>query len=204
MFLTIFIILIHELGHAITASMLNLRVKEVTIYMFGGVTVLEENLNSNIYKEIIMILMGPIVQVLFLLFIYKLNRVGYVNDLTYNKFYNINIILLSFNLLPILPLDGGKLVNNIFDLLVPFNLSHLISIVISYITLPLIFRIDNKLFMLLIFIFLNIKLYEEIKNHKYRLNKLILERKIKDYNFKRIKYIDNIKQIKRNEGYILN
>lgn len=202
-FLTIFIILVHELGHATAASLLKLKVKEIDIFMFGGVTVLDEDLNSSIIKEIIMLVMGPLTQLLLFFSIYKFNLAGYVSDVTYNKFYDINIVLLSFNLLPILPLDGGKLVNNILDLFFSYNTSHIISIVISYITLPLIFMIDNKIFIILIFVFLNIKLLEEIKNHKSRLNKLILERKIKGYTFKKTKYVKNINQIKRNENYFI-
>lgn len=201
MFLTILIITIHELGHFITAKLLNLNVKEIRIFMFGGVTILNEELNVDIKKEILTLLMGPITQLLFLIVIYSLYKDGYVSNLTYTKFYNINILLFSFNLLPILPLDGGKLVNNLFDLITSYNLSHKITIFISIISVPLIFTFDNKLIIIILFIFLIIQNIEEIKLHKYKINRFILERKLKYHKYKKIEEIKNINQIKRNKNF---
>ena len=59
------------MGHFIAGKLLHLKVKEIKIFMFGGVTTLNEDLNLNIYKEILLLIMGPITQILFvaLLFI---------------------------------------------------------------------------------------------------------------------------------------
>ena len=202
-FLCLILIVVHECGHFLVGKLLNLNVKEVRIMAFGGVTVLDEDLNSSIYKEILMLVAGPLVQILFFLLLTYLNTLGIINPLTYSKISFINNALLSFNLLPILPLDGGKLVNNFLDLILSFQTSHLITIIISFISLPLLLLIDNKLFVLVLIIFLIIKLIEEISFHKYRINKLILERKIKCYRFKKTKTISSIYKIKRNENYIL-
>ena len=134
-----FIILIHELGHFITALFLKLNVSNIKIFMFGGVTTFNESLNVSIYKELLMLLMGPISQVLFWLLIFYLYRVNLVSSLTFNKICVINKVLLSFNLLPIIPLDGGKLLNNFLNLFLNYDISHKISIIISIISLPLIF-----------------------------------------------------------------
>ena len=50
--------------------------------MFGGVTILDEELNVPIKKEIISLLMGPITQLLFFILIYGLYKEGYVSELT--------------------------------------------------------------------------------------------------------------------------
>lgn len=191
------------MGHYLTGHFLKMKVKEIRLYMFGGITVLNEDLNLDIKKETIMLIMGPITQMLFFILIYFLYKEGYVNSLTYTKIKTINNLLISFNLLPILPLDGGKLLNNILDLIFPYKLSHLISIIISIIFLPTILLIDNKLLSILLITFLSFKLYIEISNHKYILNKLILERNLKKYHYKKTKTITNIKKIKRGENYIL-
>jgi stage IV sporulation protein FB len=202
-FLTILTIIIHELGHFITALFLNLKVKEIKIFMFGGVTVLNENLSVPIKKEIITLIMGPITQIAFLFLIYTLYKNGYVSGLTYTKLYKINILLLSFNLLPILPLDGGKLVNNILDLIFSYNISHKISIIISIITIPITLLYDKKLFILVITLFLIVNNIEEIKNHKYKINKLIIERKLNYQKYKKTKKIKTLKNIKRNENFTI-
>lgn len=171
--------------------------------MFGGVTILDEELNVPIKKEIISLLMGPITQLLFFILIYSLYKEGYVSELTYTKFYNINILLFSFNLLPILPLDGGKLINNLIDLILSYNISHKITIIISLISTFLIFTFDNKLLIILLFIFLLIQNLDEIKIHKHKINKFILERKLKYHKYKKKHKIQNIKEIKRNKNFLI-
>ena len=171
--------------------------------MFGGVTIFDEDLNLDIKKEIITIIMGPIFQIILFIVIHILYKNGFVNNLTYEKVYLINNYLLSFNLLPILPLDGGKLLNNILDIILPYDLSHKITIIISIIFLPMLLIIDNKLVIIIMTLFLIIKLIEEIKNHKYRLYKLILERKLQLIKFDKTIIVKNLKGVKRNKNFIL-
>lgn len=182
---------------------LNLKVKEINIYMFGGVTILNEDLNLPIYKEVLFLVMGPLSQILFVLLIKLLYIIGYVNALTFDKIIIINKFLLTFNLLPILPLDGGKLVNNILDYFIPYKLSHKITIIISLLFIPFIFIINNKLLGIVLIIFLLYKIYLEINNNKHKLNKLLLERKLKLYKFKKLKRINTFEEVKRNENFYI-
>ena len=191
------------MGHFITGKLLRLKVKEIKLFMFGGVTTLDEDLNLNIYKEILLLIMGPITQILFVALLFILYRLEIISTLAYIKFYNINMLLLKFNLLPILPLDGGKLINNLLDLIISYDLSHTISIIISFISLPLLFTFDNKLLIIILFIFLLLNLLNEISIHKYRLELLLLERKYKKFNFKKTLKINNIKNIMRNKNYVI-
>ena len=48
-----------------------MKMGEIRIFAFGGVTTLNEDLNSSIYKEIIMLIAGPLTQILFYFFIMK-------------------------------------------------------------------------------------------------------------------------------------
>ena len=191
------------MGHFIAGKLLHLKVKEIKIFMFGGVTTLNEDLNLNIYKEILLLIMGPITQIIFVFIIFLLHKNNFIDTLTYTKFFNINMLLLKFNLLPILPLDGGKLVNNILDIFISYNLSHIISIIISFISLPFIFTFDNRLLIIVLFIFLLLNLFNEISSHKFRLELLWLERNYKKYNFKRTIRINNIKNVMRNKDYVI-
>ena len=169
------------MGHFIAGKLLHLKVKEIKIFMFGGVTTFNEDLNLHIYKHILLLIMGPITQIIFVFI----------------------MLLLKFNLLQILPLDGGKLVNNILDIFISYNLSHIISIIISFISLPFIFTFDNRLLIIVLFIFLLLNLFNEISSHKFRLELLLLERNYKKYNFKRTIRINNIKNVMRNKDYVI-
>lgn len=184
-------------------KVLKLNVKEIDIYFFGGVTIVEEDLSSSIYKELLMLIAGPLFQLFLVFIIYLLHSYYYVNDLTYERFILINKLLFSFNLLPILPLDGGKILNNILDLFISYRLSHILTIIISFLFIPFLLLIDNKLLIITLMLFLIIKLVNEINIHNDKVNKLILERKIKKYNYKKSIKINNIKNIMRNKNYII-
>lgn len=189
------------MGHFVTGIILKLNVKEIRVFFFGGVTVLEEDLNLCIYKEILLIIMGPVIQILFYLLIYIFYSNGYVSITTFNKVKLVNQILLGFNLLPILPLDGGKILNNVLDIFLPYNLSHVISIIVSIMSVPLIFLFDKKFLAIALVFSLIIKIYNEITSHKYRVNKLMLERKLKHVKHCKNELFVSNNKVKRNVTY---
>lgn len=200
-FLTIIIIIVHEMGHFLTGCFLKLKVKEISLFMFGGVTIFDEDLNLNIFKELLVVVMGPVVQMLFYMIVYYLYTKGFVNVNTMKKVSTINLILLEFNLLPILPLDGGKILNNILDLILSYDLAHKVSLAVSFLALPLVFLFDNKLIIILVVISLLVRLFEEINWHKFRINKLLLERKLKGIKFKKVREFESLTKVKRNVTY---
>lgn len=200
-FLTIIIIIVHEMGHFLTGCFLKLKVKEISLFMFGGVTIFDEDLNLNIFKELLVVVMGPVVQMLFYMIVYYLYTKGFVSVNTMKKVSTINLILLEFNLLPILPLDGGKILNNILDLILSYDLAHKVSLAVSFLALPLVFLFDNKLIIILVVISLLVRLFEEINWHKFRINKLLLERKLKGIKFKKIREFESLTKVKRNVTY---
>lgn len=200
-FLTIIIIIVHEMGHFLTGYFLKLKVKEISLFMFGGVTIFDEDLNLNIFKELLVVVMGPVVQMLFYMIVYYLYTKGFVSVNTMKKVSTINLILLEFNLLPILPLDGAKILNNILDLMLSYDLAHKVSLAVSFLALPLVFLFDNKLIIILVVISLLLRLFEEINWHKFRINKLLLERKLKGIKFKKVREFESLTKVKRNVTY---
>ena len=141
------------------------------------------------------LIMGPLIQILF---VFLLLNIKYnSNVLIYS-----NIILL-FNLLPIYPLDGSKLLNIILNKITSFKKSHLITIYISFLTLfVILFKVKLSLIFILILIFIVIKVFEEYKNHNNLFNAFLLERYQNNFNFKKHKTIKNIKNMKRDYSHI--
>lgn len=189
------------MGHFLTGYFLKLKVKEISLFMFGGVTIFDEDLNLNIFKELLVVVMGPVVQMLFYMLVYYFYTKGFVSVSTMKKVSTINLILLEFNLLPILPLDGAKILNNILDLILSYDLAHKVSLVVSFLALPLVFLFDNKLIIILVVISLLVRLFEEINWHKFRINKLLLERKLKGIKFKKLREFESLTKVKRNVTY---
>ena len=78
-----------------------------------------------------------------------------------NYLYLLAVISVSLgvtNLLPIPALDGGKILNNVLDIFLPYNLSHVISIIVSIVSVPLIFLFDKKFLAIVLVLSLIIKI----------------------------------------------
>lgn len=102
-----FIVLVHEYAHTITAMFFHYDIQWIHLYPFGAFVELSDyGLHEN-HEDFLVALMGPLSFIpLFIL--------GYVfKDClglhAYTYFQRINIAVLCFNLLPIYPLDGSKL-----------------------------------------------------------------------------------------------
>lgn len=187
------IILIHEIGHIIAGKLFKWEINKIVILPFGCITYFKTSLNTKIKKEFIVTIMGPLFQIIGCIVIYLITK----NKIIF--FYN-NLILL-LNLLPIIPLDGSKILNCILYKFFPYYKSLKISIIFSYMFLILIFIYQIKFFNLLIVIWLLLLLIEIIKEQKNKNMKFYLflrERFDNYYNFP-YKYVAgvNVKKIKK-------
>ena len=171
------IIIIHELGHILWALYYNWQIEKIIILPFGALTIFHEKLNKPLKEEFIILIMGPLFQIIFTYFFVKNN-----NLLNYSN------LILAFNLLPIHPLDGSKLLNIILNKLTNFKKSHIITIYISFITIIIIVIKENfNLIFTIILLFITIKVVDEYKNHNIIFNKFLLERYTNKFNFKKKK-----------------
>jgi len=103
-------LLLHELGHAIQAQREGIAIEGITLWVFGGVARLRGQAPSA-GAELRVALAGPAVSlalgVVFLLVAIGLPLPGTVDGVLF-WLGQINLYLLVFNLLPALPLDGGR------------------------------------------------------------------------------------------------
>ena len=200
MYLLLLIILVHELGHLLFISIMGYNVSKITIYPFGGLTEYSSNINESIIKEVIICISGPIIQLLFMILVMNLKDYTYLN--TYNNFIKINIILFKFNLLPIIPLDGGRLLNLLLDYILPYKYSLYISNIISVllcIIFIVYFTINIEVFISILFILTLINSIKEYRSIKLKYNKFLLERILHNYNYKHSKVINDYNKLKRNK-----
>ena len=192
------LIIVHEIGHILTGIFLKWKIDKVIITAFGCVTVFKEYLNRSIKEELLIAIMGPIFQIMYFLIINKI--------VNYDWFYAANISLLLFNLLPIIPLDGSKIIHSILDIFLTFKLSHNTVIIISFILTILIgitCIINHNLLLIIAFICLLIKVINEYNEKELRFQKYLLERYLYSFVFKKTIKIDNIKKMKRNKNHLI-
>ena len=195
------LIIIHELGHFFGAFIYKWKVKKIVILPIGGITIFNENLSKSIFEEFIILILGPLFQIIFYFI--------YTKIFGFNQILSLyNFILLFFNMLPIYPLDGYKLISLALHKFFSFKFSHILSIIISIITIFLCFIFFKKtnFILLLALIFLIIKNISEFINHDIIFNKFLLERYLYNINLKKTKIINskNYKKMKREYKHIFH
>ena len=177
------IIIVHEIGHVLMGILFKWKIEKIIILPFGALTIFNEDLNRKLKEEFLIAIMGPMFQILFTFFLYYL---GVQNAVYYS------ISILCFNLLPIVPLDGSKLLNVFLNKITSFKRSHVFIIMISFLTMfMVIINTDFNLIFILILVFLFMRVFSEIKNHDSLFNRFLLERYLKSYRFKKIKKINS-------------
>ena len=118
-----FFAIIHELGHLLAGLLLGMKPEKMEIKPYGislSFKILYEDYNKKVkqgnlleLKKIIVALAGPITNVIIILLIWNI-EMAIINKLLI--IYS-NILLILFNLLPIYPLDGGRIFKGILYIL---------------------------------------------------------------------------------------
>lgn len=125
------IVLLHESGHFVAAKCFGWKIRKVMLWMFGGVMETENYSNRPIYQELIITLAGPIQHIGIFFLLYGLDASATLSPSLIQFAYTYNWTIFIFNLLPIFPLDGGKLLFAGLSYLRPFRQAHASMIVIS-------------------------------------------------------------------------
>lgn len=143
--------LIHEMGHLITGILLGFKPTRLEIMPYGlsvGFEVKCEDYNKKIkkgnilvIKKLIIATAGPltnlIITIIFLIF--NITFLGIERELIIYA----NILIGIFNLIPIYPLDGGRIVKNILHIIVGLEKSYRYTNQISKITICLLTAISS-------------------------------------------------------------
>jgi len=109
-------VLVHELAHSLVAQARGMTVRSITLFIFGGVSNLEDEPEKP-KTEFVMSIVGPLSSLALAgIFSGLLHVVGDQQSpvaATFNYLALINALLAGFNLLPGFPLDGGRVLRAI-------------------------------------------------------------------------------------------
>ena len=127
--------ILHEVGHIIVGLILKMKPEKLEIMPFGVSVTFDtnnniEDKNLNV-KEILVALAGPITSLILAIFALKVDF-KYIpkNEATYS-----NLLILFFNLIPIYPLDGGRIIKGILHTRLDSQKAEYLTEKISYITM---------------------------------------------------------------------
>lgn len=180
LFILFAIILIHEIGHYTLANHYKWHIQSIVLWVFGGVMKTTEATNRPIKEDIIVTVAGPLQHIWMFAVIYGCSYIDIIpTSLVQTAFY-FNWLLLLFNLLPIYPLDGGKLLFYILSLFLPYKKAHQYTYRFSLLAciLLVLFLFFNPftLTAVLLLLFLMWENYQQWRQHPYIFMRFLLQR----------------------------
>ena len=135
----LFSIFMHELGHASAAKLVHADVKSIVIWLLGGFTALEREPQKPLHRFAIYVA-GPaatfFLAVFFaaIFFSMSVSR-GTLHIIPYFRLSLslavLNTVLLIFNILPVYPLDGGRILQALSEYFFGRSRANLITMMIS-------------------------------------------------------------------------
>lgn len=160
-------ILVHEAGHAFSAILFGQSVR-IELVAFGGLT-FRKGPKLPLWKDFLVVLAGPLAGALLFLVAYSIypliplrnNLWHYAVQVT----VTVNLVWTILNLIPVQPLDGGRLLGIILEAIFGFKgfkIALVLSVVLGAI-LSLFFFVSGQLFLGILFSLLAFESYRSTR-----------------------------------------
>ena len=162
--------LIHELGHLVTGLILGLKIEEISVIPVGfSIKFKTENKDYNkkikkanllSLKKMVIAIAGPITNLIIIGIVaiyYKLTQMTTILKLPIDLVIYSNILIFIFNLLPLYPLDGGRILKELVHIFAGLYKSYTITNNIANIVIIILTVISS--ISILIYKNINISIY---------------------------------------------
>ena len=185
--------LIHEFGHLIAGILLKMKPKKLEIILTGVSISFKtdiKDINKKIgkgnmlnIKKLIVAIAGPLTNILIIAIVLKmpLNMIKQLNIIY------ANLVILIFNLIPIYPLDGGRIIKELLN--IKFGrkksirymdiLSILDTIILSIIGV-MITMLNNNIAIIIIILYIWILV---LKEHKITKQKIVMYKSLEKFTY---------------------
>ena len=195
------VLFIHDIGHIIMIKIFKYKIKSIEVLPFGSMINTDLNVSASPYIIFFISVAGVLFQALSFPIAHF-----FLTGLDYEIFMKYNVLILVFNLLPVIPLDGSKIMSSILEMFTSYKKSLVMTNIISIISIITFWVLvgQNNLNNYMIIGFLFYKTYEAIKNHVYTFNNFLLNRYLKQVNINKIRHVKSIKQIYKTKYNFVN
>ena len=109
-------VLLHELAHSFVSMGEGLKVRDITLFFLGGMANLENECQTS-KGSLKIAISGPIVSLLLAFLMILLSNNLSVSNIIFSNLFkqvgSLNLLIGVFNLLPIIPLDGGVILKSL-------------------------------------------------------------------------------------------
>ena len=139
-----FFAIIHELGHMVAGLLMGMKPEKLEIMPYGvsvSFKLMPKDYNRKIkrgnqleLKKILVALAGPITNFMIIAIVLQMN----MNLVSTLMILYSNLVLILFNLLPIYPLDGGRLIKGILHIFLGKMKAEKYTNYISFVTLMIV------------------------------------------------------------------
>lgn len=179
--------IIHEFGHLLAGLLLGMKPEKMEVMPYGvsiSFQLTPKDYNKKIkngnqleLKKILVALAGPITNVIMMVLVLHMNRDIFSTLIVWYS----NLLLILFNLLPIYPLDGGRVLKGILHIGLgkmkaekySNRISFVVLIMVTFVASIAIYKVENIAIFFMVLVLWGIFIREdriyERKNKIYRL-----------------------------------
>ncbi|UHA74352.1 M50 family metallopeptidase [Paenibacillus sp. 481] len=182
------IVFIHEMGHVVAARLLGWSIEEVKLLPFGGVAESNDGALAPAWQECVVAAAGPLQNAILIVIALGCEQMGWWSTEWTAHFIEANAFIALFNLLPILPLDGGRIVQALCSLWMSYHrtlvygawISIIMSVVMGLFALSsLVHGGGIHLNILVLALFLLWTNWTEWRNTPYRFVRFLMHRPLR-------------------------
>ncbi|MFC4558947.1 site-2 protease family protein [Virgibacillus kekensis] len=189
------IVFFHELGHYMMAAAFQWRIRGIMLWVFGGVMDTDEYGTSPLHEELLVTIAGPFQHLFVYMGLWLLPVEQMLPSSIIELIFFYNTVILLFNLLPVWPLDGGKIVFLILSAILPYRKAYNYVILFSLCTCFIVlvvqfFVIQFTMSSFMLFLFLLIENRTDWKQRYYVFLRFLLQRYYGNTDLKGIRSIE--------------
>jgi stage IV sporulation protein FB len=182
------IVLIHELGHIAAAKGVGWNVRHIQLLPFGGVAEVEDSGGVTALDEIIVAAAGPLQNFIMIGVTLLIQQLGWWSNEWGAFFIYANLSIACFNMLPINPLDGGRIFQSLMSMWFTYHrtlvictfFSLIMSVLMVILSVGRIFFSGIQLNLLIIGLFLCFSNWQIYRNIPFYFVRFLMNRQLEN------------------------